>query len=160
MLGVRARTKFSPAQAFLPRHYDARPRQMFYHTMLALTPVRRGCGEGGCYFLVFVHLFEKYGTLIETCTALIEKVSSFRVKLTGSLGGCGVHSLADRRQRTPRSELARRRFAAARLHCRPSYGLASKRNVVPPKLPLRSRTAVRDDALGGHALSAIHVRRP
>eukprot|EP01052_Picozoa_sp_SAG31_P037812 SAG31_NODE_4944_length_2844_cov_1.437887_2_plen_601_part_00 len=31
-----------------------------------------------CYFLVFVQLFEKHGTLIERCTALIEKVSSFR----------------------------------------------------------------------------------
>eukprot|EP01052_Picozoa_sp_SAG31_P021378 SAG31_NODE_1649_length_7638_cov_19.225096_5_plen_134_part_00 len=31
-------------------------------------------GEG-CYFLVFVQLFEKYGTLIERFTALIEKVS-------------------------------------------------------------------------------------
>ena len=29
-------------QAFLPRHYDTQPRQMFYHTMLALSPVRRG----------------------------------------------------------------------------------------------------------------------
>eukprot|EP01052_Picozoa_sp_SAG31_P021547 SAG31_NODE_1672_length_7564_cov_10.193704_9_plen_201_part_00 len=28
----------------------------------------------GCYFLVFVQLFEKYGTLIERNTALIEKV--------------------------------------------------------------------------------------
>eukprot|EP01052_Picozoa_sp_SAG31_P020477 SAG31_NODE_1542_length_7951_cov_4.038844_3_plen_189_part_00 len=32
----------------------------------------------GCYFLDFVQLFEKHGTLIERCTALIEKVSSFR----------------------------------------------------------------------------------
>eukprot|EP01052_Picozoa_sp_SAG31_P038813 SAG31_NODE_5257_length_2647_cov_1.852433_3_plen_158_part_00 len=30
----------------------------------------------GCYFLVFVQLFEKYGTLIERYTALIEKVSA------------------------------------------------------------------------------------
>eukprot|EP01052_Picozoa_sp_SAG31_P043944 SAG31_NODE_7490_length_1675_cov_1.281726_1_plen_233_part_00 len=29
----------------------------------------------GCYFLVFMQLFEKYGTLIERNTALIEKVS-------------------------------------------------------------------------------------
>eukprot|EP01052_Picozoa_sp_SAG31_P037572 SAG31_NODE_4873_length_2893_cov_8.076951_2_plen_123_part_00 len=29
----------------------------------------------GCYFLVFVQLFEKYGTFIERNTALIEKVS-------------------------------------------------------------------------------------
>eukprot|EP01052_Picozoa_sp_SAG31_P034478 SAG31_NODE_4034_length_3647_cov_26.004510_5_plen_100_part_00 len=29
----------------------------------------------GCYFLVFVQLFEKYGTLIERNTALIEKVA-------------------------------------------------------------------------------------
>eukprot|EP01052_Picozoa_sp_SAG31_P023476 SAG31_NODE_1937_length_6866_cov_3.173932_8_plen_154_part_00 len=34
-------------------------------------------GEG-CYFLVFVQLFEKYGTLIERNTALIEKVSPCR----------------------------------------------------------------------------------
>eukprot|EP01051_Picozoa_sp_SAG22_P018562 SAG22_NODE_3161_length_1891_cov_1.982701_2_plen_148_part_00 len=33
-------------QAFLPHHYEARggePKQMFYHSMLALSPVRRGC---------------------------------------------------------------------------------------------------------------------
>eukprot|EP01052_Picozoa_sp_SAG31_P023837 SAG31_NODE_1989_length_6721_cov_5.737391_8_plen_364_part_00 len=36
-----------------------------------------GTGEG-CYFLVFVQLFEKYGTLIERNTALIEKVSPCR----------------------------------------------------------------------------------
>eukprot|EP01052_Picozoa_sp_SAG31_P028654 SAG31_NODE_2784_length_5092_cov_10.113158_8_plen_127_part_00 len=36
-----------------------------------------GYGKGR-YFLVFVQLFEKYGTLIERNTALIEKVSSFR----------------------------------------------------------------------------------
>eukprot|EP01052_Picozoa_sp_SAG31_P035030 SAG31_NODE_4172_length_3511_cov_1.676143_3_plen_109_part_00 len=36
-------------------------------------------GEGeGCYFLVFVQLFEKYGTIIERNTALIEKVSPCR----------------------------------------------------------------------------------
>eukprot|EP01052_Picozoa_sp_SAG31_P018550 SAG31_NODE_1318_length_8823_cov_3.108780_6_plen_167_part_00 len=35
------------------------------------------CGKA-CRFLVFVQLFEKYGTLIEIYTALIEKVSSFR----------------------------------------------------------------------------------
>eukprot|EP01052_Picozoa_sp_SAG31_P008393 SAG31_NODE_424_length_15826_cov_4.954664_3_plen_127_part_00 len=34
-------------------------------------------GEG-CYFLVFVQLFEKHGTLIERKTALIEKVSPCR----------------------------------------------------------------------------------
>eukprot|EP01052_Picozoa_sp_SAG31_P059448 SAG31_NODE_18747_length_624_cov_0.880000_1_plen_73_part_10 len=34
----------------------------------------------GCYFLVFVQLFEKYGTLIERNTALIEKVSPCRVR--------------------------------------------------------------------------------
>eukprot|EP01052_Picozoa_sp_SAG31_P031950 SAG31_NODE_3449_length_4257_cov_2.277297_4_plen_99_part_00 len=33
----------------------------------------------GCYFLVFVQLFEKYGTLMERNTALIEKVSPCRV---------------------------------------------------------------------------------
>eukprot|EP01052_Picozoa_sp_SAG31_P004793 SAG31_NODE_203_length_20490_cov_7.713256_6_plen_58_part_00 len=32
----------------------------------------------GCYFLVFVQLLEKYGTLIERNTALIEKVSPRR----------------------------------------------------------------------------------
>eukprot|EP01052_Picozoa_sp_SAG31_P036857 SAG31_NODE_4661_length_3058_cov_2.518756_1_plen_198_part_00 len=32
----------------------------------------------GCYFLVFVQLFEKYGTLIERNTKLIEKVSPCR----------------------------------------------------------------------------------
>eukprot|EP01052_Picozoa_sp_SAG31_P014983 SAG31_NODE_948_length_10825_cov_9.412829_16_plen_226_part_00 len=37
---------------------------------------RSGSGEG-CYFLVFVQLFEKYGTSIERYTALIEKVSAF-----------------------------------------------------------------------------------
>eukprot|EP01052_Picozoa_sp_SAG31_P021767 SAG31_NODE_1699_length_7499_cov_5.315135_10_plen_122_part_00 len=31
-----------------------------------------------CYFLVFVQLFEKYGTLVERNTALIEKVSPCR----------------------------------------------------------------------------------
>eukprot|EP01052_Picozoa_sp_SAG31_P038674 SAG31_NODE_5214_length_2671_cov_1.306376_2_plen_100_part_00 len=31
------------------------------------------------YFLVFVQLFEKYGTLIERYTALIEKVSALTV---------------------------------------------------------------------------------
>eukprot|EP01052_Picozoa_sp_SAG31_P007780 SAG31_NODE_377_length_16533_cov_99.867957_3_plen_92_part_00 len=35
---------------------------------------RQNIGKG-CYFLVFVQLFEKYGTLIERNTALIEKVS-------------------------------------------------------------------------------------
>ena len=30
-------------QAFLPRHYESQPRQMFYHTMLALSTVRHGC---------------------------------------------------------------------------------------------------------------------
>eukprot|EP01052_Picozoa_sp_SAG31_P023850 SAG31_NODE_1991_length_6712_cov_6.411311_8_plen_189_part_00 len=43
----------------------------------------------GCYFLVFVQLFEKCGILIERCTALIEKVSSFRV-LRQNHRGCGV----------------------------------------------------------------------
>eukprot|EP01052_Picozoa_sp_SAG31_P032815 SAG31_NODE_3638_length_4034_cov_4.484371_2_plen_142_part_00 len=33
----------------------------------------------GCYFLVFVQLFEKYGTFIERYTALIEKVSALIV---------------------------------------------------------------------------------
>eukprot|EP01052_Picozoa_sp_SAG31_P025257 SAG31_NODE_2204_length_6198_cov_3.698967_2_plen_437_part_00 len=33
----------------------------------------------GCYFLVFVQLFEKYGTLIERYTALIEKLSALIV---------------------------------------------------------------------------------
>eukprot|EP01052_Picozoa_sp_SAG31_P035922 SAG31_NODE_4402_length_3267_cov_1.552715_5_plen_159_part_00 len=36
----------------------------------------------GCYFLVFVQLFEKYGTLIERYTALIEKVSALIVRRT------------------------------------------------------------------------------
>eukprot|EP01052_Picozoa_sp_SAG31_P008592 SAG31_NODE_437_length_15714_cov_8.527344_1_plen_430_part_00 len=36
-----------------------------------------GVGKG-CYFLVFVQVFEKYGTLIERNTALIEKVSPCR----------------------------------------------------------------------------------
>ena len=26
-------------QAFLPRHYEATPRQTYYHTMMALSPV-------------------------------------------------------------------------------------------------------------------------
>jgi|EP01046_Picozoa_sp_COSAG06_P008365 hypothetical protein len=30
-------------QAFLPRHYDARPREMFYHTILALHDVKQDC---------------------------------------------------------------------------------------------------------------------
>ena len=34
-------------QGFLPRHYAARPRQMFYHTILALTDVKR---DGGAFF--------------------------------------------------------------------------------------------------------------
>eukprot|EP01052_Picozoa_sp_SAG31_P036447 SAG31_NODE_4551_length_3145_cov_1.682534_2_plen_274_part_00 len=34
-----------------------------------------GANGKNCYFLVFVQLFEKYGTLIEIYTALIEKVS-------------------------------------------------------------------------------------
>eukprot|EP01052_Picozoa_sp_SAG31_P030044 SAG31_NODE_3047_length_4749_cov_3.010968_3_plen_209_part_00 len=40
----------------------------------------------GCYFLVFVQLFEKYGTLIQRYTALIEKVSALIVLrvITGS----------------------------------------------------------------------------
>ena len=43
-----------------------------------LAPVaRRGKVRG--YFLVFVQLFEKYGTLIERYTALIEKVSALTV---------------------------------------------------------------------------------
>eukprot|EP01052_Picozoa_sp_SAG31_P008208 SAG31_NODE_409_length_16006_cov_10.345760_2_plen_157_part_00 len=37
---------------------------------------RRSCE--GCCFVVFVQLFEKYGTLIERNTALIEKVSPCR----------------------------------------------------------------------------------
>eukprot|EP01052_Picozoa_sp_SAG31_P048634 SAG31_NODE_10262_length_1163_cov_1.505639_1_plen_348_part_01 len=46
----------------------------------AAWPVRLACVQAlgklgkGCYFLVFVQLFEKYGTLIERYTALIEKV--------------------------------------------------------------------------------------
>eukprot|EP01052_Picozoa_sp_SAG31_P010874 SAG31_NODE_605_length_13628_cov_24.848030_1_plen_177_part_00 len=35
----------------------------------------RSCSGKGCYFLIFVQLFEKYGTLIERNAALIEKVS-------------------------------------------------------------------------------------
>eukprot|EP01052_Picozoa_sp_SAG31_P051005 SAG31_NODE_11910_length_987_cov_0.826577_1_plen_266_part_10 len=35
-----------------------------------------GAGGKGCYFLVFVQLFEKQGTLIERNTALIEKASA------------------------------------------------------------------------------------
>ena len=30
-------------QAFLPRHYDSRPREMFYHTILALHDVGKDC---------------------------------------------------------------------------------------------------------------------
>eukprot|EP01052_Picozoa_sp_SAG31_P017791 SAG31_NODE_1232_length_9211_cov_31.167581_5_plen_168_part_00 len=45
-----------------------------------------GAGEG-CYFLVFVRLFEKHGTLIERNTALIEKVST--------LIGCARPHLVD-----------------------------------------------------------------
>ena len=29
-------------QGFLPHHYETSPRQMFYHTMLAFTPVDHG----------------------------------------------------------------------------------------------------------------------
>ena len=29
-------------QGFLPHHYETSPRQMFYHTMLAFTPVQHG----------------------------------------------------------------------------------------------------------------------
>eukprot|EP01052_Picozoa_sp_SAG31_P007329 SAG31_NODE_349_length_17243_cov_7.408248_4_plen_324_part_00 len=43
-------------------------------------------GEG-CYFLVFVQLFEKYGTLIERNTGLIEKVSPCRCAATPQLTG-------------------------------------------------------------------------
>eukprot|EP01052_Picozoa_sp_SAG31_P013198 SAG31_NODE_789_length_12087_cov_5.727227_5_plen_66_part_00 len=39
-------------------------------------------GEG-CYFLVFVQLLEKYGTLIVRNTTLIEKVSPCSVARTG-----------------------------------------------------------------------------
>eukprot|EP01052_Picozoa_sp_SAG31_P039387 SAG31_NODE_5454_length_2529_cov_1.725926_2_plen_214_part_00 len=53
---------------------------------LARSPGERG-GEG-CYFLVSVQLFEKYGTLIERNTALIEKVSPCRGALAGVNGGC------------------------------------------------------------------------
>eukprot|EP01052_Picozoa_sp_SAG31_P007260 SAG31_NODE_344_length_17385_cov_58.217575_9_plen_98_part_00 len=45
-------------------------------TVYRLTPSNY-TGEG-CYFLVFVQLFEKYGTSIERNTALSEKVSTFR----------------------------------------------------------------------------------
>eukprot|EP01052_Picozoa_sp_SAG31_P023721 SAG31_NODE_1974_length_6755_cov_6.833383_2_plen_67_part_00 len=38
----------------------------------------------GCYFLVFVQLSEKYGTLIERNTALIEKVSALTVQICDS----------------------------------------------------------------------------
>eukprot|EP01052_Picozoa_sp_SAG31_P021286 SAG31_NODE_1638_length_7672_cov_4.225142_8_plen_187_part_00 len=44
-----------------------------------LSPFAPQAGKG-CYVLVFVQLFEKYGTLIERHTALIEKVSA----LTGT----------------------------------------------------------------------------
>eukprot|EP01052_Picozoa_sp_SAG31_P000729 SAG31_NODE_21_length_34109_cov_60.598824_13_plen_143_part_00 len=50
----------------------------------AMTPIGIAIGWAvtrigkGFYFLVFVQLFEKYGTLIERNTALIERVSSFR----------------------------------------------------------------------------------
>eukprot|EP01052_Picozoa_sp_SAG31_P031249 SAG31_NODE_3292_length_4454_cov_2.328588_2_plen_146_part_00 len=50
-----------------------------------LTPKARikswfGYGKG-CYFLVFVQLFEKYGTLTERNTALIEEVSPCRAAI-------------------------------------------------------------------------------
>eukprot|EP01052_Picozoa_sp_SAG31_P001678 SAG31_NODE_56_length_29726_cov_41.443312_28_plen_468_part_00 len=46
----------------------------------------------GCYFLVFVKLFEKYGTLIEIYTALIEKVSPcIDAKKYGCNGLLGIH---------------------------------------------------------------------
>eukprot|EP01052_Picozoa_sp_SAG31_P010487 SAG31_NODE_575_length_13961_cov_41.577550_9_plen_211_part_00 len=44
------------------------------------TDPSKGPGCKGCYFLVFVQLFEKYGTLIERNTELIEKVSPCRVR--------------------------------------------------------------------------------
>eukprot|EP01052_Picozoa_sp_SAG31_P017918 SAG31_NODE_1248_length_9126_cov_5.023928_8_plen_276_part_00 len=44
---------------------------------LQMLKIEIGGGEG-CYFLVFVQLFEKYGTSIKRNTALIEKVSPFR----------------------------------------------------------------------------------
>eukprot|EP01052_Picozoa_sp_SAG31_P033804 SAG31_NODE_3867_length_3800_cov_23.537422_6_plen_176_part_00 len=46
--------------------------------MIAKDPGEWGRDGEGCYFLVFVQLFEKYGTLIERNTALIEKVSPCR----------------------------------------------------------------------------------
>ena len=36
-------------QAFLPRHYESRPRQMFYHSILALEDVVQD-GVSQCLF--------------------------------------------------------------------------------------------------------------
>eukprot|EP01052_Picozoa_sp_SAG31_P006571 SAG31_NODE_303_length_18065_cov_5.733107_13_plen_195_part_00 len=61
-------------------------------------------GEG-CYLLIFVQLFEKYGTLIERNATLIEKVSPCRHRPDGR-GGCyrkGLHGEADGVCVSPRS---------------------------------------------------------
>eukprot|EP01052_Picozoa_sp_SAG31_P014155 SAG31_NODE_870_length_11338_cov_14.525047_7_plen_182_part_00 len=50
------------------------------HTMQMLFSTTKGAG---CYFLVFVQLFEKYGTSIERNTALIEKVSPCSARVFG-----------------------------------------------------------------------------
>eukprot|EP01052_Picozoa_sp_SAG31_P008871 SAG31_NODE_455_length_15433_cov_4.248728_6_plen_133_part_00 len=58
-----------------------------------------------CYFLVFVQLFEKCGTLIERYTALIEKVSALRgchngeikiIELTLEMGSDGDGDYVER----------------------------------------------------------------
>eukprot|EP01052_Picozoa_sp_SAG31_P005996 SAG31_NODE_272_length_18690_cov_14.520785_5_plen_215_part_00 len=54
-------------------HYARSTPEMWPGLMAAAKSM--GIGKG-CYFLVFVQLFEKYGTFIERNTALIEKVSA------------------------------------------------------------------------------------
>eukprot|EP01052_Picozoa_sp_SAG31_P004170 SAG31_NODE_170_length_21415_cov_8.230813_10_plen_143_part_00 len=49
-----------------------------YTLLFAEATAKYAFSGEGCCFLVFVQLFEKYGTLIERNTALIEKVSPCR----------------------------------------------------------------------------------
>eukprot|EP01052_Picozoa_sp_SAG31_P033062 SAG31_NODE_3690_length_3986_cov_1.671984_6_plen_407_part_00 len=78
-------------------------------------------GEG-CYFLVFVQLFEKYGALIERNTALIEKLSPCRAR--AACGCCQrdficVQQQTDRAHRLVDRGAGRRHRQRVRLRCSP-----------------------------------------
>eukprot|EP01052_Picozoa_sp_SAG31_P003917 SAG31_NODE_155_length_22130_cov_9.540098_18_plen_135_part_00 len=82
-------------------------------------------GEG-CYFLVFVQLFEKYGTLIERNTALIEKVSPCRALSRSRADGADPEP--QRAARKPRAK-ARSATPAPRAGLRQSRRIAGRAEV-------------------------------